>query len=337
MTSSPLDDHVHSYLDETITADALAELEHWIRSDPQNAESFARMILLHDRLRAELQTGEFLRNQAAAALNSTPPSSRDLSSTTIHSAPAPRRSPGRSLLVTAAVTIASLMLIVIWQSSATPVVEASDELKRIIQFSQVSADRTYSVTAVEQDIADDPPSRGARRSAPPIDGAVLHVRGANQYVLIRYFADGSRTVTGSNGTSAWSVPPEGRVRVSRDVNRFRGAVPGQQHAIPFIDLRSSLQELSNSYELVVSPETDVNGYRRLTAIRKVSVAGGPKQVTIWYVPKSGQIVLMLLERLPQRRGGPGTVVLELTDERDLGPDFFEHSTHHSSNREVIEE
>ncbi len=120
MTSSPLHDHIHSYLDEAITADALAELEHWIKSDPQHAQQFAQMILIHDRLRAELLTGEFLRNQAATALNSTPLSSTDLSSTTNHSAPAPRRSLGQSLLVTTALTIAGVMLIAFWQSSPLP-------------------------------------------------------------------------------------------------------------------------------------------------------------------------------------------------------------------------
>jgi hypothetical protein len=46
---------------------------------------------------------------------------------------------------------------------------------------------------------------------------------------------------------------------------------------------------------------------------------------------------MLLDRLPQARGGPRSVLLERIDEADRGPDFFDHPAHHEPTREVLEE
>jgi len=227
--------------------------------------------------------------------------------------------------------------LIFWQTVSSPLLAASDELQRIIQASEAALDRTYAVTALGEDVDSESLASTVRGAKPSVDGALLHVRGPNQYVLVRYFADGTEFITGSDGTTAWSVPPRGRVRVSSDATRFRGAVPGQQHAIPFIDMRNSLRQLQESYELDLSPETTPEGWRRMNATRKSSTAGGPKQVTLWYDMQSGVIHRMLLERLPQARGGPRNVLLELTNEGDLGPAYFEHTSHHDPNREVIEE
>ncbi|MCA9078690.1 MAG: hypothetical protein KDA93_26935, partial [Planctomycetaceae bacterium] len=204
--------------------------------------------------------------------------------------------------------------LIFWQSVSSPVLAASDELQRIIQASEAALDRTYAVTALGEDVDSESLASTVRGAKPSVDGALLHVRGPNQYVLVRYFADGTEFITGSDGTTAWSVPPRGRVRVSSDATRFRGAVPGQQHAIPFIDMRNSLRQLQESYELDLSPGTTPEGWRRMNATRRATATGGPKQVTLWYDVQSGTIHRMLLERLPQARGGPRNVLLELTDE-----------------------
>ena len=320
--SAPATDLIHAYLDETLTAEQHVELANWIKASPEHARQFSETVLLHDRLRAEMLAGDMLENQHAVFAN--------------------RRSSERMwvrrvVALSSALCLTLVLGLIFWQSVSSPVLAASDELQRIIQASEAALDRTYAVTALGEDVDSESLASTVRGAKPSVDGALLHVRGPNQYVLVRYFADGTEFITGSDGTTAWSVPPRGRVRVSSDATRFRGAVPGQQHAIPFIDMRNSLRQLQESYELDLSPGTTPEGWRRMNATRRATATGGPKQVTPWYDVQSGTIHRMLLERLPQARGGPRNVLLELTDERDLGPAYFEHTSHHDTNREVIEE
>lgn len=320
--SASATDLIHGYLDETLTAEQQVELENWIKESPEHAGQFAETVLLHDRLRAEMLAGDVLENQHAVV------ASRSSSE---------RLWVRRVVTLSAALCLTLVLGLLFWQSVSSPVLAASDELQRIIQASESALDRTYVLTALDEDVDSETLPSTVRGAKPSVDGALLHVRGPNQYVLVRYFADGTEFITGSDGTTAWSVPPRGRVRVSSDPTRFRGAVPGQQHAIPFIDMRNSLRQLQESYELDLSLETTPEGWRRMNATRRATATGGPKQVTLWYDAQSGTIHRMLLERLPQARGGPRNVLLELTDERDLGPEYFEHTSHHDTNREVIEE
>lgn len=320
--SASATDLIHGYLDETLTAEQQVELANWIKESPEHSRQFAEAVLLHDRLRAEMLAGAVVENQHAVFAN---------------------RSSSERLWVRRVVALSTALCLTLalgllfWQSVSSPVLAASDELQRIIQASEAALDRTYVVTALDEDVDSESLPSTVRGAKPSVDGALLHVRGPNQYVLMRYFDDGTEFITGSDGTTAWSVPPRGRVRVSSDATRFRGAVPGQQHAIPFIDMRNSLRQLQESYELDLSLETTPGGWRRMNATRRATATGGPKQVTLWYDAQSGTIHRMLLERLPQARGGPRNVLLELTDERDLGPSYFEHTSHHDTNRKVIEE
>lgn len=320
--SASMTDLIHGYLDETLAVEQQEELAELIKDNPEHARQFAEFVLLHDRLQAEMLAGDVLKNQPLVSVSRSSPE---------------RRWVRRVAALSTALCLTLVLGLIFWQSLSSPVLAASAELQRIIQASEAALDRTYVVTALDEDVdSESLPSTG-RGAKPSVDGALLHVRGPNQYILVRYFADGTEFITGSNGTTAWSVPPLGRVRVSSDPTRFRGAVPGQQHAIPFIDMRNSLQQLQESYKLDLSSETTPEGWRRLIGTRKASAAGGPKQVTLWYDVQSGTIHRMLLERLPQARGGPRNVLLELTEERDLGPAYFEHTSHHDTNREVIEE
>ena len=320
--SASATDLIHGYLDETLTAEQQVELANWIKESPEHSRQFAEAVLLHDRLRAEMLAGAVVENQHAVIAN---------------------RSSSERLWVRRVVALSTALCLTLalgllfWQSVSSPVLAASDELQRIIQASEAALDRTYVVTALDEDVDSESLPSTVRGAKPSVDGALLHVRGPNQYVLMRYFDDGTEFITGSDGTTAWSVPPRGRVRVSSDATRFRGAVPGQQHAIPFIDMRNSLRQLQESYELDLSLETTPEGWRRMNATRRATATGGPKQVTLWYDAQSGTIHRMLLKRLPQARGGPRNVLLELTDERDLGPSYFEHTSHHDTNRKVIEE
>lgn len=331
-------DLLHGYLDETLTAEQQGELAAWIKKSPQHAGQFVEVLLLHDRLRAEMLAGDDLLTTGSVSERHNTHASPHQHASLTRRITNPDAGPRRWVaVVSAALCLAIVVGLIFWQTVSSPVLAASDELKRIIQASEIVLDRTYVVTALDEDIDTESLPITGRGKKPSVEGALLHVRGPNQYVLIRFFADGTEFITGSNGTTAWSVPPRGRVRVSGDPTRFRGAVPGHQHAIPFIDMRSSLQQLQESYELDLASMPTPEGWQRMIATRKATTTGGPKQVTLWYDVQSGTIHRMLLERLPQARGGPRNVLLELTDESQLGPAYFEHTNHHDTNRAVVEE
>ncbi len=335
--SASATDLIHGYLDETLTAEQQVELANWIKASPEHARQFSETVLLHDRLRAEMLAGEELLVTPSVSEGQHGGAASNPSLTRRVASGDTSRARRTVLALSTALCLTLVVGLIFWQSVSSPVLAASDELQRIIQASEAALDRTYVVMALDENVGSEALPSTVRGAKPSVDGALLHVRGPNQYVLVRYFADGTEFITGSDGTTAWSVPPRGRVRVSSDATRFRGAVPGQQQAIHFIDMRNSLNQLQESYELELSPEMTPEGWRRMNATRKTTANGGPKQVTLWYDVQSGTIHRMLLERLPQARGGPRNVLLELTDERNLGPAYFEHTSHHDINREVIEE
>ena len=52
---------------------------------------------------------------------------------------------------------------------------------------------------------------------------------------------------------------------------------------------------------------------------------------------TGTIVSMTLHGLPQEKGGPRAVKLTLTSEAAFPADFFTHTAHHETDREIIHE
>jgi len=314
-----IDDLIHKYLDETLTASEHDELATQIKSDPQVARRLAEVACLHDRLRnlVSLDQDEQLSAAQKPAINSASPARRSVLS-----------------MVTAACLLLGAGLI-FWKVGSTPAIAAAAELQRIIEANSTLESRTYRISSLDSLEDEDLPVRGGQK--PPLDGALLHVRGSEEYVLERFFSDGTRFITGSDGQIAWAIPPRGRVRVSRDPERFRGVVPGQQHSIPFIDMRASLEQLADAYELRVDQTIAEDGTRQLNGSRRSDASGGPKEVTIWYDAESGVIQRMQLSRLPRNQGGPRSVVLELVEQREMNDEFFQHSSHHSPDREVIED
>lgn len=314
-----IDDLIHGYLDETLTDSEHDELATQIKSDPQVARRLAEVACLHDRLRNLVSLDQD---------EQTPPAMNPVSSSVSRT----RRS------VLSLVTAACLLLgagLIFWKVGSTPAIAAAVELQRIIEANATLESRTYRISSLDSSEDEDLPLRGGQK--PPLDGALLHVRGSEEYVLERFFSDGTRFITGSDGQTAWAIPPRGRVRVSREPDRFRGAVPGQQHALPFIDMRASLEQLADAYDLRVEQTIADDGTRQLEAVRRADASGGPKEVTIWYDAESGVIQRMQLSRLPRNQGGPRSVVLELVEQRELDDEFFQHFSHHSSDREVIED
>lgn len=310
---------VAAVLDDELPEPDRARFEALLAGDPVRARAFAREVLLHDAIERELVAGSVGRRSARIASS--------------------RRAIPR--LATAAALLLGVGLVALFLVRGTPASASAGELDRIAASAAASVMRTYSVRAVDVD----PRPRGGdarrqdggsreARSKPSIDDAVLHVGSRDCYVLERTADDGTRVVSGSDGSSAWSVPARGPVRSSANPARFRGALPGQRHGLPFVNPVDGLDELRRSYDVTREQDVEFGGRaaRRLSAVRRADVSGGPKRVEICYDGASGTILRMTLDRLPQAGGGPRAVVLELVAERPVDPAFFSAAAHHAPGR-----
>lgn len=309
---------VNNYLDGVLTEEQEGALNAWVKAAPENAAAFADMVRFHDRLHSVLraETTSVTRNE---------PFANSVAALEAH----PVRYWRRGAWVSGLVAFVAVVFVAIWMSNP-PQASAATELDRLIQTATDAGDRSYVIRNLDAR----PEQLEERR--PPIDGATLHVRRPDQYVLVRKFPDGSPFLTGSDGEKSWSVPPNGAVRVSGDPLRFRGPVPGHQHGIPFSDLRSDLVQLRDAY--IVTPlGSDAAGKHGLLAIKKSAEYRGPNRVELWYDPASGVIHRMVFAGMPKARGGPDSVAVELLERQELGNDFFKHQSHHAAGRRVIEE
>lgn len=305
---------IHGYFDGTLTENQEAELNAWVKAAPQNAAAFAEAARLHDHLHDVVRAGLAPSDERSDFWTPASP---------------PRRLWRRVGLAGAVAALVALAFLTLWGGGPASV-NAATELNRLIEEASKAPDRSYIIHNLDAQ----PEVPEERR--PPIDGAILCVRPPDQYVLIRKFPDGRPFVTGSDGERSWSVPPSGAVRVSADPLRFRGPVPGHQQGIPFANLRSDLVQLRDAY-VVATLGTDAAGRRGLLAEKKSTAYRGPNRIELWYDTRTGVIERMVFDGMPQARGGPNRVAVELLEQRDLGADYFRHESHHGPDRRVIEE
>ena len=319
---------IHGYLDESLSAEQHELLGQWIKSDSDHAREFAMAVALHDRLFNELA----IRKQGEAEVQL--PLKRSMARWT------------RPLMaLTASVCLLLFGVIVIWQTAGvTPASAAMVELERIIATNSQLIDRTYSISVEETAFLpsrrEQPPQDHGRPPKPSIDGALLHVRGPNRFVLRRKVQEGQFFVTGSNGANSWAVKPEGPVRVSADLSRFNRDVPGHEHAMPLSNLHDGLAQLHEAYDVEVMPvespdegaDPHAEPSRLLVGVKKRGFRG-PKRVEITYGMSTGQIRQI---RFVEMRYGPERLTLRMTlvDQRHMGAAYFDHESHHDPMRVV---
>ncbi len=301
---------VDGHLDGVLTPQQTARLNDWIQADPANALAFSRRVRMHSYLR-----------DLATQTNWVP-----------EAPPAPVKKRRRWHRLPLAGALAGAVALGIWAILLQPA-SAARELDRLIAANTeaaASADRTYRICNLDETAETIDPKR------PPIEGATLQVRAPDNYVLVRLQPDGTRWVTGSDGETGWSVPPEGQgaVRVSRDPMRFRGPVPGHQAGIPFANLPADLAQLRVTYDLtLLSPSPE--GWKGILARKRSTWDRGPREVEIRFDPKTGTIQRMTFQGMPRARGGPDKVRVELVGQNRLDPGYFSHAFHHAADRKVI--
>jgi hypothetical protein len=253
----------------------------------------------------------------------------------------------RVALASLVAALAAVFLLVFSLGGQDRATAAMVSLEKIIEVAKQRIDRSYRIFVVEEYDANELP-----RNAPPINrrrnhdqiaGAVIHVRGPNEFVFVRRISDGRQRVSGCDGQESWAFREDGPVRVSSDLYRFRSGLPGRQQDLPFVNLQTHLQQLRVGYDIELTEEAlESTGGRELSqlvATRKSFDVRGPMSVAVWFDTETGVVYQMLLDKLPRRGGGPKSVRLELLNPEDLGktdfgPDFFSHDSHHEPLREV---
>lgn len=335
---------INGYLDETLSDSELGMLQNWLKAAPENADQFARHVLMHDRLRGLQQA------MTVPALEGEPrehPISR-LNSSSVQP---PRGFFGqaRKFSTTAMILIATIGAIAAgWKLiGESPVQAAVVEINRLVAANSQSMDRTFQIT-VEESLSphhrnNRPPTPESKRPPKvPMNDAILHVRAGRQFVLIRKNAGGDTFLTGCNGKTSWAVRPDGPVRFSTDLTRFHRDVPGHEHDMPLFSIKEGLERLIDAYDIQLlpievadEPSSNIEASRLIVAVKKRGFRG-PKRVEITYSLDSGQIQQMRFVEMPY---GPDHLTLRMTliDEGTFDADFFDHTAHHDSGRMVIEE
>jgi hypothetical protein len=238
--------------------------------------------------------------------------------------------------------IAALVMLALFVSNSflsNSATAASVALDRMIAAVSQSIDRVYRIRVTDHGpdgVAPQVFSGGGGRK-PGVDGAELYVRGADKFVLIRQFGNGTKFITGCDGEIGWAVAPKGPIHLSKDTRRFRRAVPGEHEEIPFIDLQSGLAELRRAYDLSLvttdDVESDMHGWRQLQAVKHKRDYRGPDLVQIWF-DTEGVAHRIAINGMQPDPGAPTSVELELIDREIPSADFYQHETHHDAGRPI---
>lgn len=306
---------IAGHLDGCLSAADEARLGALLATDRDVAVRLARAALVHDRLR-DLFCSEM-----------PPPTAASVPAAGVPATTA-RRWMARWVTALLAVALLGGMVLRSVVPSASAAGAAIDLL---VAAAAAATDREYHITVLDHGPGGPPETvlSGGRGRKPGVDGARLYVRGADRFVLVRRFGDGSEFRTGSDGAIGWAVPPKGRVHLSHDARRFRRGVPGEHEEVPFIDMRSGLEDLRRGHDLALTTLDD--GRRRLDAVRRPGRQRGPEEVRILF-DAAGVATRIEIHGLPAEGGMPRSLALDLVSTADLGASFFGHEAHHADDR-----
>lgn len=306
--SAEFEKAIQSALDGELSAGAQAALNEALRSDPAALEAYCRQMRMHALLawRAGAATTDATKKVVAF--------------------------PARPRLLRWAGWAAAALVMLGAVFLALAPNRATAALNRVLAAMQ-RGDRSYTISVIEGD------ARMAMNNGRMLtyEGGVLHLRGERQFVLFRPIIEGGQRVTGSDGTVNWDIIGDGPVKVTGDLTRFRGGLPGEQQDATFLDLAGNLSGLKSGYDIVLSDVPGEPSQARLHAERKSRDVRGPRVMDIAFRRDSGVIVALELRGLPRARGGPEALRFTLTSEATLPANFFTHTPHHEPTRSVRDE
>ncbi|MGV2333978.1 MAG UNVERIFIED_CONTAM: hypothetical protein LVR18_07620 [Planctomycetaceae bacterium] len=340
---------LHGYLDQTLDASQQTALQHWLSQSPENMRRFTELLLLHNQLRSE--------SLSFTALGAVTPPAMPQSAAAVHRNLNLNRNRQRRRILRRIFAVSALLLLLLVlfdflspfgrQSTATA---ASGELSRLIRSNQLAISRTYQIEVENMALAGRRHNRktgGEKRPPkPPMDNALLHVRGGGLFVLVRYQSDGQEFITGCDGTRSWAVRPGSPVRISGDLQRFSRDLPGHEYSLSLVELTSTLQQLQKSCDVQIfdggSADDDPTAAfesttpeRLLIAVRRPGFQG-PRRVEVAYAAGTHEIHQIRFIDMPY---GPERLTLRLTlNSRETLPEsFLITPRHHSPDLPVEQE
>ena len=251
------------------------------------------------------------------------------------------------VVVTSALSLTIALLVMFYFVSPYQNANAAMvSLQKVLKATREPLDRTYVIRLLEEYSREKKPQRLSQEawnveSVEDVDGALLFVRGVDQFVLRIPLRSGEMRTLGCDGETSWAFRDNGPVHVSNNLNRFRGALPGQQQDLPLINIFEHVNQLQNGYDITLE---EYAGFlkggvtlAKISGVRNSRDVRGPKQIELFFNSETGVLHTIRLDGLPRGRGGPKSVLFELKDQSDLGKAFFSHISHHDGQKEIREE
>lgn len=326
---------LHRYLDDQLSDVEFDEFQDILKEKPEFLSEFVKAAMLHDRLR-----GHFV---AKSSLDQEESTRRDESNVQPKFVSSWHRNRSWiNALIGGGIAVIAMISFTFWRGDDRKALGVQAELVRVIEASASQAIRAYRIDVERNEIGAarrhrDPNDN--RPLKPPMDGAVLYVRGNDEFVLKRKTVDGKDFVLGCDGVQSWAVRPDGPVRASADLSRFNRDVPGHEFSMPLINIGEALTQLKEAFELNLMPnEYDENSssdrqVRRLLVAVKKRGFPGPRRVEIEYFAESGELAQLRFVEMPY---GPDRLTLRMTliEAPSLPSNIFSHSAYHDTSRRV---
>lgn len=233
--------------------------------------------------------------------------------------------------------VAALLLISLFVLSILPT-RADAALDQLIGKMDESHDRTYRIQVIEapQDTSASHADRGRFPVANYLDGATLWIRGEKEFLLRQSLPNGQVRMIGADGEQSWSMRGDEPLHLSKDPDRFSRAMFTRKGDIAFLDLRNQLHELKQRYQLSWTDRTSSELWK-LSGTRNTVDQGGPREIEVWFDPRTQILQRMILHQLPRAQGGPRSIAIILQSSDPLPADWFQHLHHHEPERTIIEE
>ena len=228
--------------------------------------------------------------------------------------------------------LAACLLLFLWLFSGSGENLMADSLDRVISASLEPLTRTYSISVLEEAHSSSRPNKGQQED---LDGAILVVGGKDQYVFTRRLESGYTRISGCDGRESWAMREDGPVHVSTDLNRFIGNVPGRRESSSFVNLPVFLRQLKESFHVEkIDCSKEAEEVLAFRFERKSQSKIGAQLIELWVDPSSLLILRLRLSGMPQARGGPRSIELQLVETSPFVQSFFSHDHHHEPEREV---
>jgi len=333
---------IWAYLDGQLSPADQVQLEDWLRESSDHRAEFARAAMLHDRLRGLLGTGDEVLGPQEVPSAKPADALVQRGATLKHGI--------RWAISITAIAAAVIFGLVLWQGTASSELRAAVvDLQRLNDWSRRLESRSFRIRILDDRPQPDKGRRGRDKLEPtvspppkrPLDGALLHARGENQFVLEQQDPREGVFLAGCDGEIGWSVSPQGAARTSKDLNQFNRDAPGHEHQLPLNSLFASLDRLEAAYRIQIFPAAESDGVAApeakslLVAIKKRGQRGS-ERFEVTYESGSGRILGMRIIDMPY---GPRRLDLELNLEAEgtLDQDFFEHMSHHDGSHPIVSE